>query len=352
MQIQCPVCGEKLLLPEGTAKNHMIQCPFCEKDLLIAGDLAFGSAIPLSPKQNSTQRIACPYCKQHYDLTSLRHLPMYNLLGCVKCLKHFVIPHSLLNNSGIIPETKKIPQPYMEENIQQEDNIQKIHHLPADTVPQEEKKNNLTGKQPPQAQEHTKDVSGSNNPEQPRTDSQKEPDMNKKIRRMAGNFLWLFLGGLPHSVITFLYGCFFCITIIGIPLGLQLFKVSKIYLSPFGAEITSKDENATGCLATGANILWLLLGGWLMALLNLLTGALLFCTIIGIPFAFQYFKLAKLVLTPFGKKVQLKADYKELIICIIAVLLVEWIIIPAIKTQIEERIIKPVLKVKSPYGTK
>ena len=349
MQIQCPVCKEKLLLPEGPANNHMIQCPFCEKDLLIAGDLAFASAVPLPPKQNSSQRIACPYCKQHYDLASLPHLPMYNLLGCIKCLKHFVIPQSLLNNSKVVPETKKIPQPH------REDNIQKIHCLPADAMPQEEKKNNLApaGKQSQEpVQKRTENVSCSNNPEKLPADSEEQPDMDKKIRRMAGNFLWLLFGGLTHSVITFLYGCFFCITLIGIPLGLQLFKVSKIYLSPFGAEVTSNDENATGCLATGANILWLLLGGWFMALLNLLTGALLFCTIIGIPFAYQYFKLAKLVLTPFGKKVQLKANYKELIICIIAVLLVEWVIFPVIKTQFEERIIKPVLKIKSPYGTK
>ncbi|MBR2365193.1 MAG: hypothetical protein IKA79_08320 [Lentisphaeria bacterium] len=177
---------------------------------------------------------------------------------------------------------------------------------------------------------------------------QNEPD--QKIRRLTGNILWLFLGGLVTAVITTIYGCIFCITVIGIPLGLQLFKVAKLYLSPFGAEIRTANDQQVGCLATGGNILWILLGGWLTALGNLLIGGLLFCTVIGIPFAMQYFKLAKLVLAPFGKEVRWKANIKELITCILIVFLLEFVILPAVTSVIRKAVVNAVIRTEKKYS--
>ena len=51
------------------------------------------------------------------------------------------------------------------------------------------------------------------------------------------------------------------------------------------------------------NFLWCVLGGFIFAAVYFLIGVVLCCTIVGIPFAKQDFKMAKLVLKPFGKTV-------------------------------------------------
>ena len=45
--------------------------------------------------------------------------------------------------------------------------------------------------------------------------------------KLLGNLLWLVLGGLLIAVIYFLVGLLMCITIIGIPFGIQLFKLGS-----------------------------------------------------------------------------------------------------------------------------
>lgn len=49
-----------------------------------------------------------------------------------------------------------------------------------------------------------------------------------------GNILWLIFGGLLIAVIYYLVGLVMCITLIGIPFGLQLFKLGTYSLWPFG----------------------------------------------------------------------------------------------------------------------
>lgn len=55
--------------------------------------------------------------------------------------------------------------------------------------------------------------------------------------RLLGNILWILLGGLCIAIGWALVGLVLCITIIGIPFGLQSFKMAKLALWPFGAEI-------------------------------------------------------------------------------------------------------------------
>ncbi len=52
------------------------------------------------------------------------------------------------------------------------------------------------------------------------------------------------------------------------------------------------------------NILWLVLGGLLIALIYYLVGLLMCITIIGIPWGMQHFKMAIGSIFPFGKKIQ------------------------------------------------
>ena len=52
-----------------------------------------------------------------------------------------------------------------------------------------------------------------------------------------GNIIWFIFGGFLSGLSWIVSGIIWCITIIGIPFGLQFFKIAKLALAPFGAEI-------------------------------------------------------------------------------------------------------------------
>jgi uncharacterized membrane protein YccF (DUF307 family) len=119
--------------------------------------------------------------------------------------------------------------------------------------------------------------------------------------KFLGNIIWLVFGGFAIFLEYMLAGLALCITIIGIPFGIQSFKLGVLALWPFGQDIEYMDY-APGCLSTVMNILWFFIGGIWIMLTHLLFGLLLGITIIGIPWARQHFKMASLALTPFGRK--------------------------------------------------
>jgi uncharacterized membrane protein YccF (DUF307 family) len=123
------------------------------------------------------------------------------------------------------------------------------------------------------------------------------------IVTLLGNIIWLILGGLLISIVYFLGGLVFCVTIVGIPFGLKLFALGRAVLSPFGKEV-KPTPGGSGMIATIFNILWLVLFGWEIALAHFLGGLLYAITIIGIPIAKQHFKLAKVGLFPFSYKLE------------------------------------------------
>jgi len=51
------------------------------------------------------------------------------------------------------------------------------------------------------------------------------------------NIIYLIFGGAWKFIGLYIYGGLLCCTIIGIPLGLQLFKFAKYFIAPFGAEV-------------------------------------------------------------------------------------------------------------------
>ncbi len=118
---------------------------------------------------------------------------------------------------------------------------------------------------------------------------------------VLGNILWLIFGGLIAAIGWFLAGCIICITIIGIPIGLQCFKFAKLALWPFGHEI---DYGSMGSGSILLNVVWVLLCGLELTLLFVVMGAVSCLTIIGIPFGLQHFKFAQLALTPFGARIR------------------------------------------------
>jgi uncharacterized membrane protein YccF (DUF307 family) len=53
------------------------------------------------------------------------------------------------------------------------------------------------------------------------------------------NILWLLCGGIWIAATHAFFGVFLCITIIGIPFGLQHFKLTAIAINPFGRDIVN-----------------------------------------------------------------------------------------------------------------
>lgn len=117
-----------------------------------------------------------------------------------------------------------------------------------------------------------------------------------------GNIFWLIFGGLIITILYLIGSFLLFITIIGIPFGLQTLKIGMLVVWPFGRNPVFM-ENASGLLALIMNILWLLFGGFYIAIAHIILGILFFITIIGIPLGKQHFKLATIALIPFGQKV-------------------------------------------------
>lgn len=117
------------------------------------------------------------------------------------------------------------------------------------------------------------------------------------------NLLWFLLGGFLVSLAYLLGGVLLCITIVGIPFGIQCFKLATLGLGPFGRDVV-ETEPPGGALAVIMNILWIILPGLELALIHLALAVLLGITIIGLPFAVQHLKMTRLAILPFGFRVR------------------------------------------------
>jgi uncharacterized membrane protein YccF (DUF307 family) len=119
---------------------------------------------------------------------------------------------------------------------------------------------------------------------------------------LIGNLIWLIFGGFLSAVGYVIGGLVLCFTIVGIPFGLQCFKLAEFMLWPFGRKVVNSNS-AGGCLLTFANIIWIFCGGIWIAVCHLIFGLLLCITIIGLPFGRKHFQMIELSLMPFGKKI-------------------------------------------------
>jgi uncharacterized membrane protein YccF (DUF307 family) len=124
--------------------------------------------------------------------------------------------------------------------------------------------------------------------------------------RLLLNLLWIVLGGGFVLWLEYvLVGLLLCLTVIGIPFGLQCFKLAGLALLPFGKDIGVAERTRTGVLGLLFNILWLVVAGVWIFLTHVGLAVALAITIIGIPFAVQHVKLAVLALWPFGRSAHL-----------------------------------------------
>ena len=119
---------------------------------------------------------------------------------------------------------------------------------------------------------------------------------------LVGNVIWFVLGGFLAVLGYLIGGVVMCLTIVGIPFGIQSFKLAGAVAAPFGKKV-EESERATGCTRVVLNVIWILLPGVELALTHLVLAILLGVTIIGLPFAKQHVKLIPLALMPFGRRI-------------------------------------------------
>jgi uncharacterized membrane protein YccF (DUF307 family) len=118
------------------------------------------------------------------------------------------------------------------------------------------------------------------------------------------NILWIvFGGGLLLCLEYLLAGALLCLTIVGIPFGLQCFKIAGLALLPFGKNIDAMPGvEASGALRLVFNVIWAVVAGIWIFITHVVLAVGLAVTIIGIPFALQHLKLGVLAFAPFGRR--------------------------------------------------
>jgi uncharacterized membrane protein YccF (DUF307 family) len=120
---------------------------------------------------------------------------------------------------------------------------------------------------------------------------------------LLGNIIWLIFGGLLSGLGYIFGGCALCLTIVGIPFGIQSIKLGIATFAPFGKSVV-ETEDANSPLRVIFNVLWIIFFGWEIALSHLVHAAILAITVIGIPFALQHIKLIPMALLPLGRELR------------------------------------------------
>ena len=120
---------------------------------------------------------------------------------------------------------------------------------------------------------------------------------------LLGNILWLIFGGFLTGLGYIIGGIGLCLTIVGIPFGIQAMKLGVATFAPFGKELV-EEPNANSIVRVIFNIIWIIFFGWGIAVAHLVSAAVLAITIIGIPFALQHIKLIPMALLPLGRSLQ------------------------------------------------
>ena len=120
--------------------------------------------------------------------------------------------------------------------------------------------------------------------------------------RLILNILWFIFGSGFVLAIGYGIAALICFAlVVTIPFGIASLRLARYSLWPFGRTIVSRPEAG---VATGlANILWVVLAGWWLALAHILAGVAQCVTIIGIPFGIANFKLVPAAFWPLGRHI-------------------------------------------------
>lgn len=116
------------------------------------------------------------------------------------------------------------------------------------------------------------------------------------------NILWLIFGsGLLLALGYAIAGVICFLLVVTIPFGVAAFRLANYSLWPFGRTLVHKPSAGIG--SGVANVLWVILAGWWLALSHLVAGVAQCLTIIGIPFGIANFKLVPVAFWPLGREI-------------------------------------------------
>lgn len=115
------------------------------------------------------------------------------------------------------------------------------------------------------------------------------------------NLIWLVFAGFWLALGYVAAGILCCILIVTIPFGIASFRMASYALWPFGRTVV--DKPTSGAWSVIGNIIWVIVAGWWLALMHIVTGLLEAITIIGIPLALANWKMVPISLMPLGKQI-------------------------------------------------
>ena len=127
-------------------------------------------------------------------------------------------------------------------------------------------------------------------------------DPGRALISTLANVVWFVVAGMWLALVYVMAGLALCITLVGVPFGVQLFKLAGYALWPFNRVVIEDPRQDAGLSLLG-NMLWILLVGWWLALAHLAVAAVLLVTIVGAPLSLAALRMAGLALAPFGKRV-------------------------------------------------
>jgi uncharacterized membrane protein YccF (DUF307 family) len=120
--------------------------------------------------------------------------------------------------------------------------------------------------------------------------------------RFILNVLWFIFGSGLVLAIGYGLAALICfLLVVTIPFGVASLRLASYSLWPFGRTIVTKPSAGLGSAI--ANVLWVILAGWWLALAHIIAGIAQCVTIIGIPFGIANFKLVPAALWPLGREV-------------------------------------------------
>ena len=128
----------------------------------------------------------------------------------------------------------------------------------------------------------------------------KENAINASVKpaSKAFNFFWIIFAGIWQALIAVIEGAALCLTIVGIPSAIVIFKSIPLLFHPFGREVI---------IDYGKHKFWntyyLIFGGSLMVISQLALAIILCITIVGIPLAKQVYKSIIYHMAPYGSEV-------------------------------------------------
>ena len=114
--------------------------------------------------------------------------------------------------------------------------------------------------------------------------------------KTVGNFIWYIFPGYIMALFNLIMGLAFCLTIVLIPVGRQLFKLANCYVLPMKAEFLTNFEQ----YPMGNFFFNFFLVGFLNAIIMILVATFYCVTIVGIPLGKKAYQLAKLSICPVG----------------------------------------------------